>query len=345
MTILFLPSRAILAFTLLITATTGLAAQDLPPPQNPNALLRELEQFIKGAENHEQRRRLEAISRIQSAAQSPAAALELHLQALAGTKYLDKHQDFLDWKQKNQEVLRQPSYQNAAQLQLRYLLLGLQRSDQHDACVQVNETMDYLKGLQGLHFLEDPFVPPAPMKGFQPIPCPSDKVTKEAADLMGKPLSGYPVVEWLQIKDLIPDKDFNGSAGDYFGILDKNVKAPLKQRNDPRLPSVWDLQITTAMTQANSSKDSQKALNFKTEKLPALIFEKCTDTAAIGQPNRAIGEMMTLIRSYPTSPSLPDWIETVRNLITNPPVPSAIGTNAPASPVTAPSQTNTPAHP
>ncbi len=199
MTIFSLPGRVPLACALLLTATTGLAAQDLPPPQNSEALLSELEQFTKSAENHEQRRRLEAISKIQLAAQSPAAALELHLQALAGTKYLDKHQDFFDWKQKNQDILRQTSYQNAAQLQLRYLLLGLQRSDQHDAYAQVNETTAYLNSLKGLHFLEDPFMPPPPMKGSQPIPCPSDKVTKEAADLMGKPLAGYPVEEWLQI--------------------------------------------------------------------------------------------------------------------------------------------------
>lgn len=351
MTLPCLSARSLLLGTVLLATTSALLAQDLPAPQNPDALLRELDQITRSADTREQQRRGEAISRIQSASASPAASVELYLQALDGTKYLDKHQDFLDWKQKNQDVIRHSSYQNAAQLQLRYLLLGLQRSERHDALAQINETLAYLNSLQSLHFLDDPFVAPVPMKGYQPQPCPSDKVTKDASDLMSKSLSGYPVVEWLQIKDLLPDKDFNASAGDYFGILDKNVKSPLKRRNDPRLPGVWDLQITTAMTQANSWKDSQKAAAFKTEKLPNMLFGKCADMAAIGQPNRAVNEMMALIRAYPGNPSVPDWIGAAKNLITNPPVPPTIATNAavaapatnaPVSPVPSSAPTNAP---
>lgn len=353
MTLAFLPTRIILLGTVFLTTTRALTAQDLPAPQNPDSLLRELDQITKNAETHEQQRRNEAIIRIQSAASSPTTSVDLYLQALDGTKYLDKHPDFLDWKQKNQDVIRHPSYQNAAQLQLRYLLLGLQRSEKHDALAQINETLSYLNSLQSLHFLDDPYVPPAAMKGSKPQPYPSDKVTKEASDLMGQSLSGYPVVEWLQIKDLIPDKDFNGSAGSYFGILEKNIKSPLKQRKDPRLPGVWDLQITTAMTKANASQDSQKALTFKTEKLPNMLFGKCSDVAAIGQPNRAVTEMMALIRAYPGNPSVPDWIAAAKNLITNPPVPPPIATNpvvptapstiAPASPAASSASTNAPA--
>jgi len=177
-------------------------------------------------------------------------------------------------------------------------------------------------------------------KGFQPQPCPPDKVIKEASDLMGKSLSGHPVVEWLQIKDLLPDKNFNGAAGDYFGILEKNVKAPLRQQKDSRLTGIWDLQISTASTLANSSKDSQKALIFRTEKLPDLLFRRCADMAVIGQPNRAVNEMMVLIRAYPGNPSVPDWIGAVRNLITNPPVAPSITSN---TAVTAAPSTNTPA--
>jgi hypothetical protein len=357
MTSFLFPSRICLLATIFLTTASWLAAQDLPAPQNPAALLRELDQITKNAETHESQRRAEAISRIQSAASSPASSVELYLQALDGTKYLDKHADFLDWKQKNQDVLRHSSYQNAAQLQLRYLLLGLQRSEKHDAYAQVGETLSYLSALQSLHFMDDPYEAPTPPKGMRPIPCPSDKVTKEAADHMGKSLSGYAVVEWLQIKDLLPDKDFGGSAGDYFGILDKNVKSPLKQKGDSRLTGVWDLQISTASTLAASSKDSQKAVVFKAEKLPNLLFAKCSDMAAIGQPNRAVNEMVALIRAYPANPSVPDWIGAAKNLLTNPPAPSPApsasnaptapgsNTNASAAPAPPASQTNPPAHP
>jgi hypothetical protein len=319
-----LPAAILAALTI-----NSLRCQDLPPPQNPTALLKELDQITKGAESRDQQRRSEATSRIQAAASSPSSALEIYLTALDATKYTDKHQDFLDWKQKNQDALRHPSFQNAVQLQLRYLLLGLQRSEQRDAFAQINETLAYLNALQSLHFLEDAYVAAPAAKGYQPIPCPADKVTKEAAELMGKSTSDQPVVVWLQIKDLLPEKDFNGSAGDYFGILENNAKGPLRAKKDPRLAAVWDQQITAAMSQANSSKDSQKAASFKTDKLPALLFEKSKDTAAIGQPNRAVTEMMTLIRTYPTNPSVDDWIEATKKLL-SPSESSGTSTNSTA---------------
>lgn len=275
-----------------------------------------------------QQRRTEAISRIQTAASSPGASLEFYLQALDNTKYLDKHQEFLDWKQKNQDVIRHPSYQNATQLQLRYLLIALQRSEQHDAYAQVNETLGYLNSLLSLHFLEDPFVPPPPLKGNKPQPCPSDKVINEASEVMRQSLSSYPVVEWLQIKDLLPDKDFNGSAGEYFDILEKNVKVPLKQRKDPRLPGIWDLQISSAMAQSNSSADMQKSVVFKSRGLPELLFGKCTDLEEIGQPNRAVQELMGLIRAFPENPSVPLWIESTKRLITSRQVSPPKSTNS-----------------
>ena len=356
MTLAFLPTRIILLGTVFLTTTRSLTAQDLPAPQNPDSLLQELDQITKNAETHEQQRRNEAISRIQSAAASPASSVDLYLVALDATKYRDKHQDFIDWKQKNQDTLRHPSFQNAAQLQLRYLLLGLQRSDQRNAFAQINETQAYVNALQSLHFLEEVYVATPPSKGYQALPCPADKVTKEASDLINTPLSGYKVVEWLQIKDLLPNKDFNASAGDYFGILDMNVKEPLRAKKDARLTAVWDQQILAATIQANSSKDTQKAESFKRDKLPNLLFKKSTDTASIGQPNRAVTEIMTLIRSYPTNPSVPTWIEAARKLLTssessapgaNSTPPKTAGPDPLPAWMVAPTtvQTNAPAHP
>lgn len=326
----------------------SLPAQDLPPPQNPSVLLGELDQLAKGSTTVEQRRRNEAISRIQAAASSPSASLELYLAALDATKFSDKHLDFLEWKKKNQELLRHASYQNAAQLQLCYLLLGLRRSEQHDALAQVPETLSYLDSLKRLHFLEENRPAPAVQKKMQAPPPPSDTVVPEAADLIRKPLSGYPVVQWLQIADLLPGKSFEGTAGNYTEILQKNVKEPLRDKKDPRLPEVWDLQISTESMIADSA-DSQKSETFKTSRLPDLIFGKFKDTAAIGQPNRALNGMMQLIRTYPANPSAPQWIETARGMITNAPAPAAKPSPAqaaiPAAPAASPQQASPSAPP
>ena len=320
--------------------TTPLRCQDLPPPQNPTALLKALDQIANGSQALEQKRRTDAISRIQAASSSGISSVEIYLNALDATKYADKHQDFLDWKQKNQETFRHASFQNAAQLQLRYLLLGLQRSEQRDALAQVPDYLSYLSSLSGLHFLEEPYSTQPQQKGAKAQPPSSDQVLPEAVTLIKQPLSDTAVVEWFQIKDLLPEgEDFEKSSGNYSGILDKNVKSPLRKKKDPRLPGVWDIQITTESAVASASKSQQKSDTFKTTRLPELIFGKLKDTAEIGQPNRAVTEMMKLIQSYSSNPSVQEWIDTAKGLLTNQPA----STISPQTPPTGGTSTATPA--
>ena len=211
--------------------------------------------------------------------------------------------------------------------------------------VQVPETLAYLNSLSTLHFLEGTYTPPNLPKGIQVPPIPSDKVTPDAAALIKQPLASLAIVEWLQIGDLLPPgKDFEPSAGNYAGIVEKNVKTPLRGTNDPRLPSAWDLQINAESVAVSAANSKQKTEDFQSERLPELIFGKIKDTAAVGQPNRAATEMMKLIRSYPTNPSVPTWIDTARKLLT-PSHRSVTGTNSNATetggpdPLPAPSPT------
>ena len=333
-----------------------LAAQDLPPPQNTEALLRELDKIDSGSQSLSQKRRAEAISRIQSASSSGPTAVELYVTALDNTKYLENHPAFIEWKQKKQDDLHHSSFQNAAQLQLRYILLGLQRSEQKTALAQVPETLAYLNSLSSLHFLEGTYNAAASAKGAKTAPTtpiPSDKITSDAAALIKQPIAGSPVVDWLQIADLFPEgKDFEASAGNYEGILDKNVKTPLRTTNDPRLPEVWDLQISTESAVTSAANSKQKTETFTNDRLPDLLFRKAQDTAAIGQPNRALNEVMMLVRNYPANSSMQDWITTARGLLTNPPVASPVAstaistaTNAAIAPTSTPTNSSAPGTP
>ena len=115
--------------TLFLAISAMAFCQDLPPPQNPDELLRELDKIGKGNESRAQQRRADAISRIQSAAASPGSSLDLYLQALNETKYRNQPQEFFKWKQEHQEDINHASFRNAAHLQMCYLLLALKRSD------------------------------------------------------------------------------------------------------------------------------------------------------------------------------------------------------------------------
>jgi hypothetical protein len=325
---------------ILLLSVTLLTAQDLPPTQNTEALLKELDQISSGSQSLSQKRRAEAISRIQAASASGASSTEFYVTALENTKYRENHPAFIDWRQKNQDVNHHSSFQNAAQLQLRYLLLGLQRSDQKSALVQVPETLAYLNSLSSLHFLEGAYTPPPLAKGTQAQPIPSDKVTPDAVALIKQPLASSPIVDWLQIQDLLPSgKDFEPSPANYVGIMEKNVRIPLRGTSDPRLPSVWDVQINTESATVTSANSKQKMEDFQNERLPEMIYGKLKDTAAIGQPNRAATEMMKLIRTYPSNPAVKSWIDYTRGLLTNDPSASPTAKKeAPLTNAVAPAQ-------
>lgn len=333
-------SSALRLLSILLLPLTLLTAQDLPSPQNTETLLKELDQISLGTQSLSQKRRAEAISRIQSASSSGASSVEFYITALDNTKYLENHPALIEWKLKNQEDLHHPSFQNAAQLQLRYILLGLQRSTQKTALVQVPETLAFLNSLTSLHFLEGVYTPPPAAKSIKAPPIPSDKITSDAADLIKKPIISSPVVDWLQIEDLLPqNKDFEASAGNYAGILEKNVKTPLRSAHDPRLPEVWDLQINSESALASAANSKQKTETFTNERLPELLFGKLKDTAMVGQPNRAATDMMKLIRGYPANPAVKEWIDYARGLLTNAPIATAtIPKAAPTTNTTVPAQ-------
>ena len=327
-------SPFVLGFIASLFWLTAAIAQDLPIPQNSTEILKELDKIDQRSKSNENNRRSAAISQIQAAANSAPAAVDLYLRALENTKYLESHQDYVDWSRKNQELLHSISFQSAAQLQMRYLAMALQRDEKHDAFTQIPECLSYLETLASQKSLR-PAAPDAnddDDSGAKTSQSPSqqriqkkivkttstDKPYKEALNLIKQPVDKSAVVEWLQISDLIPDTNFEASAGNYQSIMDKNVRGPLRAKNDPRIFQTWDTQITMETAIATQSDSKQQADAFNQSRLPYLLFHKAQDTATIGQPNRALGEVIVLVRNYPSNPSLQEWTAAARTLLTNP---------------------------
>jgi hypothetical protein len=317
--------RHIPLFMLLIglANTPRVLAQDLNnSPANTEAILKELDQISSKANGRIESRRSQVLSQIRSAAGSEPSSVNLYVSALENTTYKENHQGFLDWMKKSQDLLRNNSMQNASQLQMQYLGLALERSDHNDAFAQVPQYQAYLKSLAGKHFLSNDDADP------QPTPKPDKKgligsvrynpdiPVPESRALLNQSLSDSAVVHYFQIGDLLPSgDDFEPSAGNYQGILDKNIRVPLRKKYDQRLLSTWDDQIAQEAAAATSTGSKQQADSFNMTRLPNLLFEKAQDAVAIGQPNRAVTQIMQLIRSYPDNPSVKDWVQVARGLV------------------------------
>ena len=130
--------------------------------------------------------------------------------------------------------------------------------------------------------------------------------------------------------------------------MEKNIRGSLRAKNDARIFQTWDMQIAMETATATESNSKQQADAFNQTRLPYLLFSKAKDTAAISQPNRALGEIMMLVSNYPQNPSMKEWIKTARGLLTNPPVPLtavAPATNTATPPPTPASPLPTPVTP
>ena len=309
-----IPSPVFLSVLIAFIQSAG--AQDLPPP-NIAVILKQLDQVASEMSTSTQSRRSAAISQIQSALSSGSTSVEFYMRSLDNTRYRDNHQNLVDWRRRNEELMHSSAFQSATQLQLRYLLIALQRSKEHDALAQESEILSYLSTLAA-----------------RDTHSPNDKIYPDAENLINQPLSGSSIVEWLQINDLLPtDSNFASSPGDYQDIMEKNVRTPLREKKDPRLPSTWDTQIAVESAQATISNSKQQIEDFNQKRLPDLLFKKAQDTAAIGQPNRGVSEIMILIQKYPMSPDTKSWIDAARKLLTKPARGmDSVPTPAPATP-------------
>ena len=326
-----------LGLILLAATLTSVLAQDLPPP-NVDPILKELDVIASGAQNQISARRNSALSQIQAASGSGPSAVAFYLQALDGTKFHDSHTDFMAWQQKNAEFVRSVPFQTASQLQLRYLTLGLQRSDKNDAFAQIPFCLAYLQDLSTettTHLTQSQKAPKTQNSAA------IDKSYEEAANLLKQSLNDSAVVHFLQISDLLPDgKDFAGSAENYEQIMEKNIHVSLRAKNDPRLLGTWDQQMNFEATKATASGSQQQADEFNKTKLPDLLFKKTQDMAVIGQSNRALVSVMEIIHRYPTNPNMRQWVDFARAIaskvvVATPapaaiPTPLAAGTNPPA---------------
>jgi hypothetical protein len=336
------------AVLILISSLAVGSAQDLSSSGNTVMLMKELDQITQTSAARVQKRRNDALAQINNASSSGPSALDFYLNALENSKYSEAHPDFIEWKKKNQDILRNSSMANAALVQLKYLALALQRSDEHSGYSQVPDYMAYVKLLADSHFL--PANQPT-SDGSQDVSSAAKKNSKahvhfnsdqplpEAIAIVKQPLDASVVVFKLQISDLLPKgDDFESSPGNYESILEKNIRVPLRNNRDQRILSTWDDQIRQEAAAASAAGSPQQIDLFNRSRLPQLLFGKAQDTVAIGQPNRGIAEMMQLIRTYPDNPSVSDWIQTTRGLLGNTNVPS---TSYPP-PSSYPSTTNQP---
>lgn len=270
-------------------------------PVNADAILREIEtieqkqkQTISAAKNS-------TLARLQAAAASGAAAADFYTDAVEEVQFQGqkgKVEAFTDWKKQNADLLRSKPMQTALMLHLRYAALAVQRKglEKPETLMPASE-----KYLADLIASDDIF---------------KDKPPQQVLELLNKPLGQSVMAQWLRLGDWLPDdKDFELTPGNVTGILNKNIRPFLRAAKSPELIQTWDLQMQVEADRITTGRSDHKADEFNTITRPKLVFQRAKDMAAIGQPNRAVAEIIVLVRTYPEHPDFKTWVAEIKTML------------------------------
>jgi hypothetical protein len=280
-------------------------AQGDAPPLNAAQVLQELAAAEKKQTEAAASDRRQRTAILQEGATGGPAASRLYEEAVKNTRFPGEGANakaLQDWNKNNGDLLRSPEMQKCVQLHVRYLLLGLQRSDESvDPASLAAPSFAYARDLADL--LGD--------EKFQTLP-------KEAKELLNKPAAEGLFVAWLNLGEQLPKSgDWEPSAGNLGGILEKNVRSHWRQNKAPELITTWDIQLAShderAAAPGRSAADTER---LKTIDRPRLIFSRAEDQALIGQQNTAQREMLQLVRDYPLHPDWSRWVARLRESLT-----------------------------
>lgn len=244
----------------------------------------------------------QALSKLQAASQSGPAAVRLYEDAVEKIQFdgrFQKGQTFQDWQKKNADLLSSREMTSAAALQVRYLILSIQRGDAEKGDSLVNPSLVYLRDLEQ-------FLLEQSKKG--PLP-------PEARKLMDSPVHESLIAKSMLLSPLLPKTNWENNPGNFAGILEKNIRPHLIESKSPSLIQTWDMQIKFEEERIANGRVDNEMETFKMITAPTLRFSRANARYQIGQINMAANEILSLIRNNPAHPDFDKWTARLREII------------------------------
>lgn len=337
------PPRKVLCLIAALTAALSpLSAQDASPVDIAQ-LLQALRSLRESQASQIKTLKQRALQEVQAAAASGPAAAAAWQEAVRVTQMEGASKEGAQlraWKEQEGEALKEKESQNAARLFYMWLGITLQRSsgvavkDLLPAITQY--TRELAADQQAMEVFEERLKRDKEAAATMKSPNAKEKTKDEAAakrmhdEILRRGLAGSPPVLAMKIAEHLRIQNWEGSPGNLDGIFENIVLPELRNQRDPRLLEYWDQKI-----RKESEAVAKAKLAFETEKFlqvrrPELAWRRAQDVLALGQRNKAIGDMFNVIKTYPTHPSAGEWIGKLEQLLAPPsPGASAGGGEAP----------------
>lgn len=309
----------------------GYSQQPDAPAVNVDAILRDLDQIELQQKQAVLSARQAAVNQIKAAAGNGATAADLFEKAIEATQFegtRNKGGAYADWKSSKAELLRAKEVQTALTMHLRYLALSLERKGSDKPELFAPPSVAFVQELAAA----DPLFIKTAQSVAQPANSDRDReqqaLDKEAIklkdELLNKSLNESIFVKWLRLGSALPKgEDWELTPGNLSGILEKNVRPVLRSAKNPQLFATYELELKVLADRVTASRRDHDATEFNTVTRPRLQLARANDMADLGQKNRAITEIYSMVKTYPQHPDFSKWVQRLRELLAKPETESA----------------------
>ncbi len=317
-----------------------LRAQQDAPAVNVDAILRELDAMEQQQKQALRTAQLSALASLRAASQSGQASASLYMDAVEAVEYagsFNKGASFSEWKSSNGDLFRSRDFQTIVQLHLKYLVLSLERANSDQPAAFIAPSLAYVDELLRLPIVTEPAGKPD-RPGDRDKDKEKEKMAKELSNikksLLDKSIADGIFSKWLRLGPWLPKGDgWEMVAGNYSGILEKNIRKAMRDQKSPQLVGTWDMEMKVLADRATAGRLDYLAADFNSMVRPKMLFSRANDMVIVGMNNRAAGEIYALVKTYPQHPDFAKWVARLRELLK----PSAASSDsATAAPDTSP---------
>lgn len=297
-------------------------------------------------------RRSSAYDIVKAAAASGEKAVALWKDAVKVTQFEgaeDETSKMRQWRDSTGEALNSKEAQAAAKLHMTWLFYTLQ----HQAGVSRKDLLplviDYTNQLSAHGQTMDSFSESldrqkdrdASGKGGARRTAADDQAVKRAHDaILNSSVSGSPVSKYLGLEDIMPrgagqndrvarnvakllgtaapkqtDDSWPMSPGDLDGIHQAIILPEYREAKDPRILEYWDFVIKRETDAIARRRVDYEEKRFQQIRRPELLWSRAEDMAAIGLKNRAIMDMIAVLKANPVHPRAQTWVSQVEEMV------------------------------
>ena len=319
-----------------LTATLASAQTADAPPVNIGELLSALKQMRETQAAQLKAAKQTAIQQIAQLASGGERAAAVWEDAVFATQFNGQAREgaaFRDWKDKDGGGLAGKEAQNAARLFFQWMHLTLQRSagvPVKDLLPQViNHTKELALDQQAIDALEenikkDKELAASGKHGKRDKKSDDEAVKRMHDQILGKGLAGSPVAQYLKVSDWLAPEMWESNPGNSDAIFNRVILPELRLQRDPRILEYWDMKLKREAEAATARRLEFEIVKFNTVRRPQILWSRADELTNLGQKNKAIGEMFTLIKTYPTHPDSVNWMTRLEEIIAPPaPAPAA----------------------